>query len=265
MIRDERGTRIPQRASLFVRNHPEAILFFIGLMVFIGGLWTVLGGFFEAKPPGSPSEPDVRSSPPPEAFIGPEPGTGVASYVDARRRLLSDRAAKKPKTSSFAVVSFGSYMTPEQVEAFLKTNRLEPYEIHLRIPLPGFETESVEVDGKPLGDLTKTRVGTARIEKLEDELKELERIIPTVTDSDFRATYEEDAESRRKAIALLRADAGTIYAAVVKGSYANLAKAQAQTGVRLVDVSDEESADPATHSFSGLLPEETETVGLRRP
>ncbi|HVF12185.1 MAG TPA: hypothetical protein VNA87_03775 [Actinomycetota bacterium] len=265
MIGPEPTPRFADRAVRFFRNHPEAILFLIGLLVFVGGLWSVVGGFFDPAPTGSPAEPNVISSPSDQARVGPGAGVLIGPYVGERRELLAQRAAKKPKTSAFAVVSFGTYKTPQEVDVFMRGNRLEAHELQLRIPLPGFEPQAVRVEGKALNEAVALSLGPERLRELQAELDELEKIIPTVTDADFKATYQADADAHRKAIALLRANAGVVYSVVVKGTYANLAKAQSTAGVRLIDVSDDESSNLETHAFAGLLPEETEKVGLSKP
>lgn len=265
MTGPEPAARFADRATRFLRNHPEAILFAIGLLVFTGGLWSVIGDFFEPAATESPAEPNVTASPSDQARVGPGAGVLIGPYIEQRRQLLAQRAAKKPKTSVFAVVSFGTYKTAQEVDAFVRGSRLDAHELQLRIPLPGFDPQTVRVEGRTLAGSVATGLGPDRLNELQAELDELEKIIPTVTDADFKATYQADADAHRKAIALLRADAGLIYGVVVKGTYANLAKAQAVAGVRLVDVSEDESSNLETHSFACLLPEETEKVGLSKP
>ncbi|MEO7803416.1 MAG: hypothetical protein ABIS18_03010, partial [Actinomycetota bacterium] len=164
---------------------------------------------------------------------------------------------KQPRQASFAVISFDSYRKVGEVEEFVKVSRLDVVAVQMRIPLPTFDPQSVAVGQRTVAAVVAGTNGSVKLKELTQELVELDEIIPTVTDPAYREVYVADADVRRKAIALLRSDPSLVFALVVKGSNANLAKASGLAEVRFVDVAESPSISFDSHDFFGLLPEDT--------
>lgn len=252
------------RLTRYFRAHPEMLMLLIAVPLFLVGLSTVFVNQFrpvsEVTPlPASTGTEAItpKESRPKESQIGPTSAQPLAAYVPKRKELLKAKASKQPRQASFAVVSFDSYRKISEVEAFLRSSRLDLVAVQMRIPLPTFDAQSVAVRQRLVTQVVAETNGQAKIDELKEELIELEKIIPTVTDPQYRAVYEADADARRSAIGLLRSDPSLIFALVVKASNANLAKAAAMAGIRLVDVADTADITVESHDFFGLLPEDS--------
>lgn len=243
----------------FIRRHPEVLLFSFGSLLFVLGLLNVFTDFLSPGPAsGGRDEPAVAGSLAARpAATGPQVGDPIPAYIENRRAVLTKRNASAPKASSSAVISFDSYRKQSEVEQFLAAHKLEPVAAQVRIPLPQFKPEEVRLQGRPLSEALQDSLGPPAVAKLGADLKELEKLIPTVTDREFKEDYEQNARAHREAIELLKSNPSAIFALVVKATNANLAKAATATGVRLVDVPDDAGASAQTHQFFGLVPEDT--------
>lgn len=253
---DAHGTSLVDRVGSFARAHPEVVLFGVGLMLFVGGLASVLTGAFstgQGTRAGSPQVGTSRELP----TVGPGEGVDLGLYAVGRKEVLASRAKSQPRASTFAVVSFGSYRKVGEVESFFKARGLQVAMVHLRIPLPGFASQAAQVDGR-VADAVETLIGPARVRSLREEASALEAILPRTSDQAYRAVYEQDISNLRKAIELMASDPSVIYGAVIKTTYANLAKLAEAPEVRLVDPSDDGSATIESHLFVAILPDQSD-------
>lgn len=239
--------------EIFVRYRSEVIVFTIGVLLFSGGLINVIASNRSTQD----EEVDLRpSAPGPSGLgeVGPGAGTDLVAYIDGKKKLLASRAKAAPKEASFAVLSFDSYKTPDETDKFVKARKLETNSVEVRIPLPGYSSDSLSLENLSVVEAISAW-RDRRLSTLREELSELEKIIPTVDDKEFRRVYQEDAESRRKAISILEGNASVVFGLLVRGPHGDLLKASQAPGVRLVDLPEEPATTPETHRFKALTPE----------
>lgn len=246
------------RFLAFARKHPELLLFAFGVVLFGGGLVSVMSGSLTPEDnPAVSMTPQVGSPSTSLKQVGPTPGQLVPAYIDAAKQRLRSLAAAQPRTQAYAVVSFSSYKKVGELEAFFKARRMQVLAVHVRIPLAGFSAEQSKVTGT-IQDALAPLLGRARIAALDEEAAALEEILPKTTDPAYRQVYEIDIERMRKAAALLAEDPSAIHGAVIRSTHANLAKMLDAEGVRLVDVGEDPGASPATHAYLAILPEQAD-------
>lgn len=236
----------------------EPALFVAGLLLFMAGGANLIVTQQRATTSLDTSRNlhDERSSE--VKVLGRPADESVASYLARKKSLLASRSKKDPTATSLAVVSFDSYRTSEQVESFLSANKLSSKAAILRVALEGSIPEEVRLtDPKVSASLAAEVKSRAALETTRAE--ELEKIIPTVSEADFRSVYQEDASRRRKAAEILTTGA-VWFALVVDAPLSALSKAAAARGVRLVDIPEEPDSRLVSldsHTFRGILPEES--------
>jgi len=241
------------RSKGYLRAHPEVTMFAVGALIFSAGLITVfLTRAGSGDSPSQEQRPSVAAAGTAPARTGPQGGEPLDSYISRKRTLLTQSAATQPRRVVQAVISFDSYRKVGDVANFIRSNKVEALVIHWRIPLPIFEPMQAPTSGRSVTETVADAIGPQRIAELTAELKELESLLRDVDDPDFEAVYREDAESHRKAIALLKSDPGVIFAVVVKAQLSQLAKVGLVSDVRLVDLPE----GPAPPEFVGILPEQ---------
>lgn len=234
----------------WLRYRTEIILFSLGALVFGGGLFRIIAA---NRGPANvsvdaPTTPDVvRPS------VGPPAGQPVDEYIVEKQQLLEGRAASDPSGSASSVVSLDAYRSGEQIETLLRGRRLNLVALQVRVPRPGVQPQTVA-----LRDRTPTEAVEAwrqdQSSRLAEELEELEKLIPTVTDSDFKTVYEADAELHRQALSALEAGSSFVYAILIQATHRELARISKLPGVRLVDIGADASATFETHEFVGIPP-----------
>lgn len=235
----------------WARKHREALVFAVGLALFASGALNLVVRQLRATdsvpPEGVSATPQVV----PEA-LGPMPGEEVSSYIERKQAVLRERAAASPRARGYAVVSFHTYLTAEELDAFFEERELVGVSAQLRIPKPGFDPQQVPIAESPSADV---RAAVLRLaQRLEEEAAEIERIIPTVADREFRAVYQQDAARRKEAIQILRSSPAVVFAVVVEGTNRGFSAASRAPEVRLVDLPEDPAITPLTHNFRGLLP-----------
>lgn len=240
--------------EIFSRYRTEIIVFSIGALLFAGGLLNVIASnrsneedvVFESRP----------SVPGPSALgeVGPSPGMDPATYIETKKKLLAERAKASPKESSFAIVSFDRYQSAEETDKFVKARKIEAHSIEVRVPLPGYPSEALGLEGTHVPDVVAAWKQKT-LNTLKEELAELLKIIPTVDDKEFKRVYQEDADSRKNAIAILEGDASVVFGVLLRGPHAELLKASQVAGVLLVDLPPEPAITPETHRFKALAPQ----------
>lgn len=239
----------------FARYRTEIIFFTIGAVLFAGGLINVISSNMR-------SDEDVitrsrPSVPGPSALgeVGPSPGMEIATYIETKRTLLAERAKASPKESSFAIVSFGKYQSSAETDMFIKARKIEAHSIEVRVPLPGYPSEALSLEGTQASEAVaawKQRT----LPTLREEREELLKTIRTVDEEEAKRVWQEDADSRKNAIAVLEGDAPVIFGLLLRGPHADLLKASQVPGVLLVDLPVEPAITPETHRFKALTPPE---------
>lgn len=236
----------------------EIAVFVAGFLLFLSGGANLIVTQQRATTSVGTSKNSRPGHTPVRKVVGRPAGESVAGYISRKKSLLASRAKKDPGAVSFAVVSFDSYRNPEQVEAFLSVNKLSVKAAILRVALEGLPAEEVRLsDSKASGALSAELRSRAAQESGRAE--ELEKIIPTVAEEEFRSVYLQDASRRRKAAEILSSGA-VWFAVVVEAPLSALSKGGTAKEVRLVDIPEEPDGNRVTldsHSFRGILPEES--------
>ncbi len=241
-----------------VRQRPELAVFGIGVVLFAGGLASVISGQLsvESSFEELPSPARARAGPANRARVGPAVGEALGPYIRSKRALLAGKASQDPRVESLGMVVFKSYRTVGQVEALMKSRDLAPLAAYLRVPVETFAPAEVTVGREGLrGAIEEQKAAIA------GELEVLEGVLSDVTDPVFEAVYTKDAERKREALRLLDNDPALVFALVVRETYTSLARLAENPDVRYVDVPEEARATLSTHSFSPPLPEETDKRG----
>jgi hypothetical protein len=255
---------------LLIRRRKELLAFVIGLMLFAAGALalarnhqrTAARRLEGAAQPGQNEAKLASSSARPS--IGPAAGTSVGAYVDQRRAALKKVGTARPRTTSWAVVSFDSYREPDAVTALLSGRTLTVAAFQQRVPAQGFDPETVDLGGRRVGAMLSARAGAALAARLERERSALERLLPTVDDAAYRQVYQAEVRRLAKVIQPLRTRPATVFALVVRGSNDALFRLSKVPGVRLVDVADSEASEGSSGVF-GLLPDDVKTASFGSP
>ncbi len=232
-------------------------MFGIGLILFVLGVLSVFTDIFSND--DTVAGPQSRGNPSLEQprALGPASGESIPAYIETKKAALAEKGSKEPRANSYAVVSFDAYKKGAEAAEVAGAFNTEATHLQMRIPLPGFFAETVELKGRTIEEAVADATGEDRIEVLTKEVEELEQILKDTQDPEYKAVYQEDARSRRQAIQLLKSDPPIVFALVIQGTNANLVKVAAAPGVRLVDIPADPAATPRTHFFPGILPEDT--------
>lgn len=176
--------------------------------------------------------------------LGPQPGIDVADYSRNRRAALAAAGTGE----RVAVVSLNAYSTEAQTKAFAGS-----------LPVLALLVAGPDSAPSPVVGSLSTWAG-GQSTKIRDERDEIQKLLPTVTDSAFKDFYTSEVDRLDKAASALTPASPVVFAVVVRGPPAALQALGARSGIRLVDVGDGPQAG-AQASFRGLRPEETATTG----
>jgi hypothetical protein len=242
----------------YLRRRPEMALFGLGVVLFAGGLASVISGQLSPRVAPRALEPTSQPSAGPKTVrVGPAMDEPVRPYIQGKKALLSRLATESPRESTLAMIVFDSYRKVSEVEALLDARALHPIAMQMRVPLPVFRPVEVVLGDKTLGAAASQHRASIR-----RELEVLDGIAREVTDSRFKAVYEKDLDLHREAIQLLTDDPAVIFAVMVKSTYSNLARIDDLPAVRYVEFPEDSTATISNHSFAPLVPEDTETAGF---
>jgi hypothetical protein len=237
-----------------LRRRPELAVFTVGLVLFAGGLASLIGA--QLRPPAGSRLLAEQSSPEPKAGrVGPNPGEEVAPYIEKKKALTSQRASREPNEPTYGIVVFNSYRKASEVESLIKSRSLEAVAIQTRIPVASFKPKEISVKGRSL-----VAAALEDKEAVAQDLNVLEGIAVDVKDSDFRSVYEQDLRLHREALNHLGDDPVTVFAAVVRGTNAAMGRVASSAQVRYVDLPDDPTATPEDSTFAALIPEDTKTA-----
>lgn len=187
----------------------------------------------------------------PIADLGPRPGADLERHQAEAAESLAEAGGRRA-----AIVSFTEYVDEADARAVLGLD--DDPSVELRgwlVALPGGDPDvTTDID----------RFREAAVAGAEDQLVEIERLLPTVDDADFAEFYEDELVRYRALID--QADAAPVFGAVVIAEASDLRALASQGAVRSVDVGpSDDIADGAV--VRGIRPEETRTGGepLVRP
>lgn len=193
--------------------------------------------------------------------IGPQIGDSVQAYVDSTRTRLAGLAAGQPDAATVAVVSFGQYRTPSQVQEILG-----PAATVVRI---FYRPSKLALTAAPpsetaVNDLvTDSRKEFLRVAiTKEADAKELLKVASTIGDTDpaQKAEQLKDAAIYQEEAKQLRGDCACIYAVLVQTRLRVLVGLLDAPGVRAVDAGAPGARTGDYESYTALLPEEKVTV-----
>ena len=240
-----------------LRRRPALTVFAVGLLLFTGGLVSVIGdqiGDAAGKLPAPPERGEAKATPAPSR-VGPTFGEPVGPYIEKKRSTLAERARSNPNDPTLALVVFKEYRTAGAVESFLRSRRLEALAAQVRVPVRGFKPQEVRLESRTLAEAAG---GMRR--SITRELETLQGIAGRVEDPAYRAVYEKDAALYREALSKLTTQPATIFAVVVRATHANLAAAGRAPEVRFIDLPDDPTATLVDTSFAAVIPEDTATA-----
>lgn len=239
-----------------MRRRPALTIFLFGLVLFAGGLVSVIGSQIRGAGANLPA---TDATPAPQASaagrVGPALGDPVGPYIEKKKSTLSERARSDPRGPTLALVVFKEYRTAGQVDAFLKARSLEALTAQVRVPVRGFRPSEVPLESRSLADAAG---GMRRT--LNRELESLEEIADQTEDPAYRAVYTNDLKLYEEALGKLTTDPATIFAVVVRATHANLATAARAAEVRFVDLPDDPTATLEDTTFAAVIPEDNETA-----
>lgn len=191
------------------------------------------------------------------AAIGPSPGESIPTYIESRKAELVQRAQKEPKKTSFAVISFGAYLKPSQIDAILATQKLPASEAQWRLPLPGDPPQAVAVETSVAEAIAKAVA--AATDELAARAQDLDNYAKEAALAEERAQFGQDAKAARQLVDALRSDPAIVHAVVVRGSNAALMEISKLGEVRLVDLG-AAGTTPKSRTFLGIRPEQTDVA-----
>jgi hypothetical protein len=171
--------------------------------------------------------------------IGPPPGVDVVTYAEDRRQALAQATGDR-----IAVVSFAKYLNETKARAAVGS------------------AEVVALLVAPLGGTPSTVTGdlgtwaTAQTADARSERDEIQKLIPTVDDAQFKAFYKSEVDRLTKEIANINPAGDLVFAAVARAPATALQQLATSGDVRLVDVGPSAEPDPKA-DYRGLRPEET--------
>ena len=239
-----------------VRRRPALTIFLFGLILFTGGLVSVIGSQIRGAGNDLPDQAGTSPAPgAPAGRVGPVFGEPVGPYIERKKSTLNERARSDPRVPTLALVVFKEYRTAGQVEAFLNARSMEALTAHVRVPVRSFKPTEVPLESKSLADASDDMR-----EQLNREVESLERIAAATEDPAYRTVYSNDVTLYREALGKLTTDPATIFGVVVRATHTSLAGAARAGEVRFVDLPDDPTATLEDTTFAAVIPEDTETA-----
>jgi hypothetical protein len=238
-----------------MRRRPALTIFLFGLVLFAGGLVSVIGSQIRGAGANLPGDATPAPQSSAGGRVGPALGEPVGPYIEKKKSTLSERARSDPRGPTLGMVVFKEYRTAGQVDAFLKARNMEALTAQVRVPVRGFRPSEVPLESKSLTDAAGGMRTT-----LNRELESLEEIAGETEDPAYRSVYTNDVKLYEEALGKLTTDPATIFAVVVRSTHANLSTAARAGEVRFVDLPDDPVATLEDTTFAAVIPEDTETA-----
>jgi hypothetical protein len=170
--------------------------------------------------------------------LGPAPGQDLPAYMAERAKALAAATGERA-----AVVSLASYKSEAQARA--AAGKLAVTSLLAAVP-----GGSPSVVNGPMSQWVNAQVAEQRSER-----DEMQKLIPTVDDPQFKDFYRQEVERITKLIDTLRPDGTFVYGMVVRGPVPALQALAARPGVRLVDLAPGAEVRPDV-PIRGVRPEE---------
>jgi hypothetical protein len=205
-----------------------------GVALFLLGAGVLVAGL--AHRHGARSESQVRT-----VSAGPPTGTPIPAYTTARHAALDIAHGH-----AVAIVSLRRYATESDARRIV-------HDVHVDRFLVAAPAGAPDVTA----DVGRWRDATAR--QADADAAEIDKLLPTVEDPDFRAQYERDRDAYRVTAAALRRDAPVVFGLVVDGDADAFRRIAAGSDVRVVDLAPDDVAHGG--DVTGLRPEETVAAG----
>lgn len=186
-----------------------------------------------------------RDDPPISSFqeIGPLPGANVSTYLEQRQEVLDDADGER-----VAVVSLTGYVPEADARA-----TVGPLAVDGLLAAPPGGAPSA-VTGS-LAEWADAQVADSRAER-----DEIQKLLPTVDDAQFRDFYLTEVDRLDKVVEGFAPGGALVFGLAVRGPAEALKKLADDPSVRLVDVGPGPKLAPGA-ALRGLRPEETTTVG----
>jgi hypothetical protein len=171
--------------------------------------------------------------------LGPQPGDDLASYTSGRTAALAAATGQR-----VAVVSFTKYVNDAQARAVAGPVQVTA----VLAAVPGGTPALVT---GPFADWVNAQTADQRSER-----EEIQKLLPTVDDPQFKAFYNDEVARLGKLIDSVTPDAPLVFGVVVRGQAAALQGLARSPDVRLVDVAPSAAVKAGTPE-RGIRPEET--------
>jgi hypothetical protein len=257
---DDRYARGP---LALVREIPQLGFLFLAVLLLVSGASVLQRRSDDAA--GGPGRSGIEGPASPGAdgdlTLGPVLGDDVPTYLAESQQSLQRRAdgadADEP---AWAVVSFRSYLGPDQVASTLRDPRAAF--VLFRVP-PKAGTQAEPSEPIPVGKDTATGIRSAFAAVARGKLEEAEGFdeLARTSENDpaFQEAYRADAAQRRAEAAVLAKGCACVFAALVRATPKELLALSTVPEVRVVDLAPA-GAELDTLQVRGLLPEEKVTV-----
>jgi hypothetical protein len=198
------------------------------------------------------------------ARVGVSDGDWIPDYLSGSRQRLSGLIEAAPNQPVYALVSFDRYLTPDQVTALVRTSvattgdetsgQLSTISAKARVPITGRQTEIVTLSANRMpDDLVATMTQIA-----ERKDGDADRYAAQAS-ADPGGPDAVSAQVSRVEAQAYRSRCACIYALVVRGVPATLARLADQPDTRVVDPAPQ-VIDPVVTAFVPPLPEQLERV-----
>lgn len=170
--------------------------------------------------------------------LGPAAGTDVVSYGLARKAALAAASGDR-----IAIVSFWNYTTEAKAKALVGDTEV----VGLLAAAPGGQPAFV-----PGGLAAWVTAQTAETRAERDEINKL---LPTVDDPQFKTFYRGELDRLNRVINSITPTGDLVFGLVVRAPSASLQQFATKPEVRIVDVGPTADLDPK-QTYRGLRPEE---------
>ncbi|MFY1672211.1 hypothetical protein ACN27G_19955 [Plantactinospora sp. WMMB334] len=197
--------------------------------VLITAVWAA-----DRQPVGDPTVGEVTR-------VGVVQGESIPGYLESARgelrALVAAGATSEPARPTYALVTLSAYLAPDRLTPVLAGVSVS--EVVARLWRPGTQTEIVRIPAMRLPD--DVVAGMSQVAERKDrEARDYQERAAAVTgdgarERDLRTFYASGARVADEEATAYRAGCSCVYAAVVRGDPAALARIEARPEVRAVD------------------------------
>jgi hypothetical protein len=193
------------------------------------------------------------------AWVGVREGDSIPEYVESSQAKLEALAAAAPDETVFALVSFGRYLTPDQVASVVGVAPgVDSVVGYGRVPLPGRQTQRVSLPAEQLpGDLVAGMLAIA--DDKDHDAGTYESSAAAETNESLRLTYASNAALDRAEATAYRAACACVFALLVRATPSALTTLSNRAEVRAIEPAPDVN-DPAGAVIVAPLPEQVDRV-----